>query len=437
MVLGLQDADLVVVGSGFYGLTMAERAAADGARVVVLDRRSHLGGNAWSEPDPSTGIEVHTYGSHIFHTSNERVWEYVTRFGAFNDYRHHVWTVHAGRVYPMPIGLATMTQFFGRHLTPDTARELVREQAGELGGATPGQPRGEGDQPDRAAAVRGVHPRLHRQAVADRPPRAAGADHHPAAGALHLRHPVLRRHPRGHPRRRLRRAAHAHGAHARRHGPHRRRLVRRPRGGPPGHTRRLHRPGRPVLRLPRRRPRLAHPRPRDRGPGGRRPPGHHGHELRRRGRPVHPGARVPALPPRAAQRGRPHRRDDRALALGAAGRRAVLPGRHARGPPPPAGLPRAHGARAGRPLRRTARQLPVPRHAHGDRLRPDGLRQRGRPGRSLGGAAPAPLSPQPIAVSPSARSGDRLWGGSGRLWQARSGGSQVPTADPLRRVRLR
>ena len=137
MRLGLRDADLVVVGSGFYGLTMAERAASEGARVVVLERRSHLGGNAWSEPEPSTGIEVHTYGSHIFHTSNERVWDYVTRFGAFNDYRHHVWTVHAGRVYPMPIGLATMTQFFGRHLNPAQARALVAEQAGELGGATP------------------------------------------------------------------------------------------------------------------------------------------------------------------------------------------------------------------------------------------------------------------------------------------------------------
>jgi UDP-galactopyranose mutase len=141
MVLGLgrelEDADLVVVGSGFYGLTVAERAAADGARVVVLERRSHLGGNAWSEPEPSTGIEVHTYGSHIFHTSNERVWTYVNRFGAFNDYVHHVWTLHRGRVYPMPIGLATMTQFFERALTPAQARELVAEQAGELGGATP------------------------------------------------------------------------------------------------------------------------------------------------------------------------------------------------------------------------------------------------------------------------------------------------------------
>jgi UDP-galactopyranose mutase len=135
--LGLGSADLVVVGSGFYGLTMAERAAADGARVVILERRPHLGGNAWSEPEPETGIEVHTYGSHIFHTSNERVWEYVNRFGAFNDYRHHVWTVHQGRVYPMPISMATMTQFFGRVLTPDQARDLVREQAAELAGTTP------------------------------------------------------------------------------------------------------------------------------------------------------------------------------------------------------------------------------------------------------------------------------------------------------------
>ena len=137
MELALDAADLVVVGSGFYGLTVAERAAADGARVVVVDRRNHLGGNAWSEPDAQTGIEVHTYGSHIFHTSNQRVWDYVNRFSAFNEYRHHVWTVHQGQVFPMPIGMATMTQFFGRRLTPDEARNLVREQAGELQGRRP------------------------------------------------------------------------------------------------------------------------------------------------------------------------------------------------------------------------------------------------------------------------------------------------------------
>jgi UDP-galactopyranose mutase len=137
MDLGLAHADLVVVGSGFYGLTVAECAARDGARVVVLERRRHLGGNAWSEPDAETGIEVHTYGSHIFHTSNERVWTYVNRFAAFNDYRHHVWTVHQGRAYPMPISLATMSQFFGRALTPQQARDLVREHAREFQGDPP------------------------------------------------------------------------------------------------------------------------------------------------------------------------------------------------------------------------------------------------------------------------------------------------------------
>ena len=135
MQLRLDEVDLVVVGSGFYGLTVAERAASEGARVVVLDRRPHLGGNAWSEPEPSTGIEVHTYGSHIFHTSNARVWDYVNRFSAFNDYRHHVWTVHRGQAYPMPIGLATMSAFFGRAMSPDAARALVAEQAAEVTGA--------------------------------------------------------------------------------------------------------------------------------------------------------------------------------------------------------------------------------------------------------------------------------------------------------------
>ena len=73
--------DLVVVGSGFFGLTIAERVATQlDKRVLVLDRRHHLGGNAYSEPEPRTGIEVHKYGAHLFHTSNERVWEYVNRF---------------------------------------------------------------------------------------------------------------------------------------------------------------------------------------------------------------------------------------------------------------------------------------------------------------------------------------------------------------------
>ncbi len=90
-------ADLLVVGSGFFGLTIAERVANElGKRVLVVERRSHLGGNAYSEPDPETGIEVHRYGAHLFHTSNQRVWDYVRRFTEFTGYQHRVFALHKG-----------------------------------------------------------------------------------------------------------------------------------------------------------------------------------------------------------------------------------------------------------------------------------------------------------------------------------------------------
>ncbi|WP_010535105.1 UDP-galactopyranose mutase [Brachybacterium squillarum] len=130
--------DLLVVGSGLFGLTVAERAAREhGASVTVIDRRSHLGGNAYSEADPVTGIEVHKYGAHLFHTSNERVWEYVNRFTDFTGYVHRVYTTHEGVVYPMPINLGTINQFFRSAHGPDEARALIVEQAGELAGTDP------------------------------------------------------------------------------------------------------------------------------------------------------------------------------------------------------------------------------------------------------------------------------------------------------------
>ncbi len=130
------NADLVVVGSGLFGLTIAERAANDlGLHVLVLDRRHHVGGNAYSMAEPETGIEVHKYGAHLFHTSNERVWQYVNKFTKFTDYKHHVFTIYRGRVYPLPVNLATICEFFGRWMTPDEARALVAEQAKEIDGS--------------------------------------------------------------------------------------------------------------------------------------------------------------------------------------------------------------------------------------------------------------------------------------------------------------
>jgi len=127
------NADLVVVGSGFFGLTVAQQCAQNlGLNVVVVDRRSHLGGNAYSEEDPETGIEVHRYGAHLFHTSNERVWRYVNGFTAFTSYQHRVYTNFRGQVFPMPINLGTINQFFDAAYSPDEARALIAEQAVEF-----------------------------------------------------------------------------------------------------------------------------------------------------------------------------------------------------------------------------------------------------------------------------------------------------------------
>jgi len=126
-------ADLVVVGAGFFGLTIAERCAAKlGLDVLVIDRRPHIGGNAYSEPDPATGIEVHRYGAHLFHTSNDRVWAYAKKFTAFTGYQHRVFTTHRGEVFPLPITLGTINQYFRAAYTPDEAIQLITRQAAEV-----------------------------------------------------------------------------------------------------------------------------------------------------------------------------------------------------------------------------------------------------------------------------------------------------------------
>jgi UDP-galactopyranose mutase len=125
--------DLIVVGSGFFGLTIAERTATQlGKRVLVIDRRGHIGGNAYSEPEPRTGIEIHRYGAHLFHTSNQRVWEYARQFTDFTDYQHRVYAMHGRQAYQFPMGLGLVAQFFGRYYSPDEARALIAEQSAEI-----------------------------------------------------------------------------------------------------------------------------------------------------------------------------------------------------------------------------------------------------------------------------------------------------------------
>jgi UDP-galactopyranose mutase len=132
--MALRDYDVIIVGAGFYGATVAERVATVlGRSVCLLEKRPHVGGNSYSEEDPQTGIECHKYGSHLFHTNSDEVWHYLNRFTSFTNYRHRVLTVHKGQVYSMPINLGTICAFFGRFMGPAEARRLIESQAAAEG----------------------------------------------------------------------------------------------------------------------------------------------------------------------------------------------------------------------------------------------------------------------------------------------------------------
>lgn len=121
---------ILIVGAGLFGLTMAERLVNDlGKRVIIIDKRPHIGGNCYSEFDSQTGIECHKYGAHLFHTSNQEVWDYANQFTKFTNYVHKVYTTHSGEVYPLPINLGTINQFFHAAFTPDEAKLKIAEQA--------------------------------------------------------------------------------------------------------------------------------------------------------------------------------------------------------------------------------------------------------------------------------------------------------------------
>lgn len=116
----------MIVGAGFYGCTIAERIATQlKQKVTIIEARDHIGGNAYSYPDSETGIEVHKYGSHLFHTSNEKIWKYVNSFAEFNDYRHSVWITTDGKIHSMPINLSTMSSVFNRSFSPQDAQSFM------------------------------------------------------------------------------------------------------------------------------------------------------------------------------------------------------------------------------------------------------------------------------------------------------------------------
>jgi len=112
--------DWLVVGAGITGCTLAERLAANGKRVLLIDRRAHLGGNCHDAPD-AAGVLVHTYGPHIFHTASREIHDYLSQFTEWHDYEHHVEASIDERFVPMPCNLNTI-----RDLWPDQHVELER-----------------------------------------------------------------------------------------------------------------------------------------------------------------------------------------------------------------------------------------------------------------------------------------------------------------------
>ncbi len=123
---------IAIAGAGLSGAVIARTLAEAGHDVVVYETRDHVAGNCHTARDSETGVMVHVYGPHIFHTDDQEVIDYVTSFAAFRPYRHQVRTISGGRVFSMPITLLTINQFFGKTMGPDEARAFVADRCTEV-----------------------------------------------------------------------------------------------------------------------------------------------------------------------------------------------------------------------------------------------------------------------------------------------------------------
>ena len=122
---------IAVVGAGFSGAVVARELALKGHQIDVFESRDHVAGNCHTQRDSDTGVLVHVYGPHIFHTSNESVWSYVQQFGEFRPFINRVKTTFQDRVFSLPINLLTINSFFGKSYSPKQAREFIAS-IGEL-----------------------------------------------------------------------------------------------------------------------------------------------------------------------------------------------------------------------------------------------------------------------------------------------------------------
>lgn len=120
--------DYLVVGAGLFGAVFAHEMAVKGKNVLVIDKRSHVAGNIYTEN--KMGINVHKYGAHIFHTNNKKVWEYVQQFAEFNRYTNSPVANYKGELYSLPFNMYTFNKMWGV-ITPDEAKAKIEEQKKE------------------------------------------------------------------------------------------------------------------------------------------------------------------------------------------------------------------------------------------------------------------------------------------------------------------
>ena len=125
----MEKYDYLIVGAGLFGAVFAHEAKQKGKKCLVIEKRDHIAGNVYTKS--VEGINVHVYGAHIFHTSDERVWEYVNRFAKFNNYINSPVAIYGDELYNLPFNMNTFSKMWGIK-TPAEAKKKIAEQIADL-----------------------------------------------------------------------------------------------------------------------------------------------------------------------------------------------------------------------------------------------------------------------------------------------------------------
>lgn len=126
--------DYLIVGSGLFGSVCAHELNKSGKKVLVLEKRNHIGGNVYTRCEQ--GIQVHQYGAHIFHTNSKEIWDYVNQFAEFNRFTNSPLACYRDKIYNLPFNMNTFYQLWGV-TKPEEAKEIIEKQRAELNGKRP------------------------------------------------------------------------------------------------------------------------------------------------------------------------------------------------------------------------------------------------------------------------------------------------------------